>query len=73
MCFLSNQIAGFFDHKYLWKKSIYILIFEYGQLYLSSNQIVGFFDQYYHENEPINILIFVDEDTRQGTDIIKGW
>ena len=33
ICFSSNQIAGFFDHKYLWMKSIDVVDFLHGDNY----------------------------------------
>ena len=33
VCFLSNQIAGFFDWYYLWKESTDILGFLHGSIY----------------------------------------
>ena len=33
VCFLPNQIAGFFDRHYLWKESTDILGFLHGNIY----------------------------------------
>ena len=33
LCLLSNQIAGVFDHQYLWKESIAILVFLHGVIH----------------------------------------
>ena len=75
MCFLSNQIGGFFDHHFLWVEAI--TIFNYlhrdghqrkvvnetmvgcGQVCLRSNQIPGFFGYQYLWKEVIDILDFL--------------
>ena len=78
LCFTSSQIAGFFYHQYLWKKSSDILgkisgkvapvlvgHFGHGHLSFLFNQIAGFYDHQFLWKDSIDIKFF-HENSHQG-------